>query len=142
MSDEGEAWEPACVEAGGADDNVDVVRLAGVVDKARGCDRGDRVGEYGSVVFRQRLEVSWSWSRPPASGIEVFGYHLVEESWMVCEGGSHFLMCVFSSGLSGGTAFEDEFEALVELVLDLLAVFEVFLRVVFQKLVLLFAVCV
>jgi len=130
VRDEGEARHPGCVEAGGADDDVDVVVGAGRVGEAGCGDFADGVGEDGGVGGDEGFEVAGGRGGPAAAGVEVFGDDLVDEVRVGVELALHLGEGELAGFVGFAAAFDDEFEALVELVFDLFAVFEVFLRVV------------
>ena len=54
---------------------------------------------------------------------------------------AHFGVCVFPCETGFFAAFDDEFEALVEFVFDLLAVLQVFLGIFFKVFELFFTIC-
>ena len=130
VRDEGEARHPRCVEAGGADDDVDGVVGAGGVSEAGGGDFADGVGENGGVGSDEGFEVAGGRGGAAAARVEVFGDDLVDKVRVGVELALHLGEGEFSGLIGFGAAFDDEFEALVELIFDLFAVFEVFLRVV------------
>jgi hypothetical protein len=57
VGDEGEAGEPGCVEACSADDDIDFVVFAFMVDEAGLGDGADGVSEYGFVVGNECFKV-------------------------------------------------------------------------------------
>lgn len=111
-----------------------------MVDEAGWCDRADGIGECGGVVCDKGFEIPWCWSRSTAAGVEVLGDHLLDESRVVVEFFAHLCFCVFACDTSGLAAFHDEFEALVEFIFDLFAIFEVLRWVVLKEFELFFAV--
>ena len=133
VCDEGEARKPGGVEAGCADDHIDVVSSAFVVDEACFGDAADGVGECGCVGGDEGFEVAWCWGWATAAGVEVFWDHLLAEAWVVIEFLPHLLIGVLARNTSLVTAFHDELEALVEFVFDLFAVLEVLLWVVLKE---------
>lgn len=123
VRDEGEAREPGGVEAGCTDDDVDRVCSAGVVDEAVRCDARDGVGEDSRVRGDKGFKVTWCWGWTATTWIEVFGDHFFGEIGILVEFFAHFRVCILTGELGFWAAFDDEFEALVEFVLDLFAVF-------------------
>jgi hypothetical protein len=112
-----------------------------VVDEACWCDGAYRVSEDGCVVGNEGLKIAWGWSGPSTARIEVLGYHLVNKTRVIVELTAHLGICILACELGFLAAFDDELEALVELVLDLFAVFEILLGVLLEELDLLVAVC-
>tara|TARA_R110002003_G_scaffold1156_5_gene22518 strand:- start:4228 stop:4638 length:411 start_codon:yes stop_codon:yes gene_type:complete len=129
VGDEGEAWEPGRVESSGADDYVDVVLVTLMIDEASGRDGADGVGEDCRIVGHESFEVAWCGCGTTTSRVEVLGYHFVNETGVVVEFFAHFGVGVFTGEPGFGATFDDEFEALVEFVFDLFAVFEILFRV-------------
>ena len=123
---------PGGVEAGGADDDVDGVLVAAMVDEPGGGDVGDGVGEAGGVCGNEGFQVSVSGSGPATPDVEVFGDDLVCEDGVDAQFPSHFCFGVLACVEGLLRAFDDELEALVELVLDHLPVLEEQLRVFFE----------
>lgn len=126
--DEGKAWDPGGVEAGGAENHIYIVMLA-VLREARFVDGCQIAGEYHGVFGDEGFEVSRCWRGPATPRVEVLGDDGFAEAWVVVEFALHLREGVVSRVLCGLRAFDDEFEALVQLVFDLFAVFEVLLRV-------------
>ena len=60
FSEEFEAWAVGGVEAGGADDGVDLVVGAVGSDEARGCYVGNVRGDDGDVGLDERFEKVWA----------------------------------------------------------------------------------
>lgn len=131
---EGEAWEPARVEACGANDCVYAVGVPFVVKEARRGDGVDGFGEDCCVGGYEGLEVAWGGSRAAAAWVEGLGDDFVAEARVIFEGAGHLLMAEFSCCCGLSRAFDYEAEALVEFVFDLFAVFEVFLWVFSEEL--------
>lgn len=130
VGNEGEAGEPGRVEAGGADEHIDGVGGADVVDEAGGGDALDVGGEDGCVGCGEGLEVAWCWGGAAAAGVEVFGDNGGAESFVVIEFASHLLVGEVAGLFRFVGAFDDKLEALVELVFDHLAVFQVLFGIV------------
>ena len=129
VGDEGETREPRGVEACCADYYVDGVGSAVLVDETGWCYGADGVGEDGCVFGDEGFEVAGCGCWAATSRVEVFWYHLLCKTWVVVELGSHFLGSVFACEVGFFTALDDEFEALVQLILDLFAILEVLLGV-------------
>lgn len=140
VGDERETWQPRGVEACSADYHVDLMFFAGMVDEACGGYRVDVICEYGCVISDERLEIAWRRRRTATARVEVLGYHLLDKTGVIVELLAHFAVGVFTCETGFLAAFEDEFEALVELVFNLFTVFEVFLGILFEELELLIAV--
>ena len=127
-TNKGKARPPGCVEAGGADDDVDVVFFAFAILKPIFSDAVDTFGEDSSVGADEGLEVAWSRGRTPTAGIEVYGNDLFTETGVALEFANHLLAREFSSHCRLFATFDDELEALIQLIFYLFPVFEVFLR--------------
>jgi hypothetical protein len=112
-----------------------------MINEARGCYRADGVSENRGVGCDKSFKVSRCWCWATAPGIEILGYHFLDETGIIVELATHFGICVFACKTSFLAALDDELEALVELVLDLFAVLEVFLWILFEVFELFFAVC-
>lgn len=140
VRDEGEAREPGSVEAGCADDDVDFVVFAFVVDEACFGNGADGVGEGGCVFRDKGFEVARCWGGSSTARVEVLWNHFLYEMRVVVELLAHLLVGILARNAGGFAALHDEFEALVELVFDLFAVFEVFLWVVLEESELFFTV--
>lgn len=134
VGDEGEAREPGGVEAGGADDYVDVVGNAIVVDEAGGSDGLDVVSEDGHVGGREGFEVAWGGGGTAAADVEIFRDHAVAEARVRGEVALHVRLGGSAGGVCFGGAFDDELEALIKFVFDLFAVLEVLFGIVPQQL--------
>lgn len=132
MGFEGETRQPGGVEAGRAYYYVDFVVVAFFVCETCGCYGADRVGKDSGVGRNESFEISRCWRWTAASGIEVLGYHLLDETRVMIELVTHFGVCVFTCETSFLTAFDDEFEALVEFVLNLFAILQVLLGIFFE----------
>jgi hypothetical protein len=113
------------------------VRFAFVVDEAGWSDGAYGVCKYGRVRGNDGFEVAWCWCWSSAAWVEVFGDHLLDETGIVVQLLAHFAFCIVASHSSLVAAFDDELEALIEFVLNLFAVLEVFLWVLLEKLQLL-----
>lgn len=140
VGDEGEAGEPGGVEACCADYCVDVVRVSFVVHEPGLGDGANGVGEDGSIRCDESFEISWCWSWASTAGIEILWDHLLDKAWVVVEFLAHVAVGVFACQTRLVASFNDELEALIEFVLDLFPILEVFLRIVFQELQLFVAV--
>ena len=132
MGFEGETRQPGGVETGRAYYHVDFVVVAFFVCESCGCYGANRVGEYSGVRCDESFKISRSWCRASASRIEVLGYHLLDETRVMVELVAHFGVCVFACETGFLTAFDDEFEALVEFVLNLFAILQVLLGIFFE----------
>ena len=93
----------------------------------------NRLRKNRRIIRYKRLEVPRRRSRPSTPRIEVLGYNLVAESGIVLQFATHLFVAEFAGGFCFGRAFDDEFEALVEFVFDLLAVLEVSLWIVAEE---------
>ena len=140
MSNEGKAREPGGVEAGCANDYIDIMRHALMIHEAGLCDTADWVGKCGCVGGDEGFEVARRWGGATATGVEVPWDHFLNKARVVVEFLAHLCVGVFACDAGCFTALHDELEALVELVFDLFAVFEVLLWVVLEKLELFFAI--
>lgn len=101
-----------------------------VVDEPGFGDAVDGVGEGGCVVGHERLEISWSWSRATTARIEVCWNHFLSDARVVVQFSAHFRLGILAGGARFFAAFYDEFEALVQLVLNLFAILEVLFGIV------------
>ena len=88
VRDEGEVGPPGGVEAGGADDDVDLMFFAFVVGEALFSDRAYWVGEDGRIWCEEGFEVAWCWGWAAAAWVEVFGDDFFAEAFVVVEFGS------------------------------------------------------
>lgn len=132
VSAEGEAREPGSVETCGANDDVAVVVVAILVEETVGCEFVDGFGEDGGVGRYERFEVAWSRGWTATAWVEILWDDLVAESGIVVELAGHLVVGEFASIFCFLRSFDDELEALVEFVLDLLPVLEILLRVLFK----------
>jgi hypothetical protein len=137
---EGEAREPGGVEAGCADYYIDGVVITFMVRETIRCYGADGVGEDSRVGCNERFEIAWCWCWTAAPRIEVLRYHFLDKTGVVVEFVTHFRVGVFACLTGFFTAFDDEFETLVQFILNLFAVLEVFLGVFFEVFELLLAV--
>lgn len=133
--------QPGRIKTRSANNHVDPMFISFTVDEALLGDALHIRREDRHVVGDEGFEVAWCGRGAAAPWVEVFGDDGVGEGGFGSEFGAHFLVCVGTGGGSLGGAFNDEFEALIEFVFDLFAVFEVFLGVVFEEVELFFAVC-
>jgi hypothetical protein len=141
VGDEGKAGKPGCVKARGANDDIDFVVFAFMIYKACVGDGSDGVSEYGGVVGNECFEVAGRWRWTPAAWVEVLWNHLFDQTWIVVKFLSHVTVGIIASHASLIAAFDDELEALIQLVFDLFAILEIFLGVLLEKCELLVAVC-
>jgi hypothetical protein len=141
VRDEREAGKPGCVKARGANDDIDFVVFAFMVYEACLGDGPDGVSEYGGVVGNECFEVAGRWRWTPASWVEVLWNHLLDQTRIVIKFLSHLSVGIIASHASLITAFDDELEALIQLVFDLFAILEIFFGVLLEKFELLVAVC-
>jgi hypothetical protein len=129
MRTEWKARQPRSIEACRANDNIALVLVAILVDESIWRELADGIGEDGGVGSDKCFEIAGSWRGTTTARVEVLGDDLVAESWVIVELALHLL--VGELARFGGllTPLDDELESLIQLVLDLLAVLEIFLRV-------------
>lgn len=99
------------------------------------------ISEDGRVRGNKSFEVARGGCRSTASRIEVLWDDLIAKSFVIIELTAHLLKGELASFERFFRALDDELEPLIKFVLDLLAVFEVFLGVLLQVLQLLGSVC-
>lgn len=104
-----------------------------ILREARFVDAREVACEYRRVLGDEGFEVSWCWCWAAASWVEVLGDDGVAEACVVLEFALHFSEGVVSGFFGRLRAFDDEFEALVQLIFDLFAVFKVFLWVFVEE---------
>lgn len=103
--------------------------LSLVVDESCLSDSANLVSEDCSVWRYKSLQVSRSWSRSSASWIKLLRDNLVDESRIASQFGAHFIIRILPGRLGVGAPFDDELEALIELIFNLFSIFEVSFRV-------------
>ena len=134
MCSEGKAWQPGSIEPSGTDHNVDFMLIPILIQETLLSELVDCVSEDRSVRSDKSFQIARRRSRSTAARIEVFGDDLIAKSFIVVHLASHLFVGELSRRLGFLRSFNDELEPLVQLVFDLLAVFQVFLWVLLQVL--------
>ena len=116
------------------------MRGAALVDEAGFCQAVDGLRVDCCVLGDEGFEVARGWSRASAAWVEAARDDGVAEALVVVQRAAHLVFGGFACGLGFGGALNDELEPLVELVLHLLAVFEVLVRVLLEVALLLVGV--
>lgn len=94
----------------------------------------NRIREDGGVGCYKCFEIPRSGRRSSTTGIEAFRYDCVAKSFVAFECPGHLVVGELASVIRFFGAFDDELEALVQLVFDLLSVFQVRLRILLEEL--------
>lgn len=115
---------PGGIKTGSTNDDIDLVLVALVVDKPSRSYMVDGVCETSGVLGNECLQISIARRWPAASDIEVFGYDFIRENGITIQFSTHLFLGILARCIGLLSALDDEFESLVQLVLDHLPVLE------------------
>lgn len=137
---EREARNPRRIEAGRADDDIDLVLLALMVHKPGLRNLANGVREDRRIRRDQRLQIPRRRRRPSTARVEVLRDNLVDQPRIALQMPLHLIEAELPRLVRLLTALDNELKPLVQLILDLLAVLQVLLRILLQILNLLLRV--